>query len=62
MGAKYQWTPDPVLAVMVGVVTIIIVLIPAVCSICFHIHFKRMEREEGIHKVLDDKKRSCLFF
>ena len=32
MGAKYQWSPDPVLAAVVGVVTVIIVLIPIVCS------------------------------
>ena len=57
MGAKYQWSPDPVLAVMVGVVTVIIVLIPAVCSICFHFHFKRTSRHN--EKVTTWKMRKC---
>ena len=46
MGSKYQWTPDPALAVMVGVVTVIIVLIPAVCSVCFHLHLRRTEASD----------------
>ena len=45
MGAKYSWEPDPLLAVMVGVVISIIVLIPAVCSVCFHLHLRRSERD-----------------
>ena len=45
MGAKYSWEPDPLLALMVGVVIAIIVLIPAVCSVCFHLHLKQAERE-----------------
>ena len=45
MGAKYSWEPDPMLAAMVGVVISIIVLIPAVCSVCFHLHLRRSERD-----------------
>ena len=45
MGAKYSWEPDPFLAVMVGVVISIIVLIPAVCSVCFHLQLRRSERD-----------------
>ena len=46
MGAKYQWSPDPVLAAVVGVVTVIIVLIPAVCSVCFRIHLRRHQHDQ----------------
>ena len=46
MGAKYQWSPDPVLAAVVGVVTVIIVLIPAVCSVCFRIHLRRHQPDQ----------------
>ena len=45
MGAKYSWEPDPFLAVMVGVVISIIVLIPAVCSVCFHLQLRRAESD-----------------
>ena len=51
MGSKYQWSPDPALAGMVGVVTVIIVLIPAVCSVCFHLHLRRTDRTDKLHKV-----------
>ena len=40
MGAKYQWSPDPALAAIIGVVTVIIVLIPIVCSVCFHLQLR----------------------
>ena len=46
MGAKYQWSPDPVLAAVVGVVTVIIVLIPAVCSVCFRLHLRRHQPDQ----------------
>ena len=40
MGAKYQWEPDPILAGVVGVITVIIVLMPVVCSICYRLHIR----------------------
>ena len=40
MGSKYQWEPNPIMAVGVGVITVIIVFIPAVCSVCYHVHRK----------------------
>ena len=40
MGSKYQWEPNPIMAVTVCVITVIIVLIPAVCSVCYHVHMK----------------------
>ena len=46
MGAKYQWSPDPALAAIIGVVTIIIVLIPAVCSVCFRLHLRRHQPDQ----------------
>ena len=45
MGAKYQWSPDPSVAAVVGVATVIIVLIPAVCSVCFRLHHRRQFRQ-----------------
>ena len=45
MGAKYQWEPNPIMAVVVGVITVIIVLIPAVCSVCYHVHMRKNRRK-----------------
>ena len=53
MGAKYQWSPDPVLAAVVGVVTVIIVLIPAVCSVCFRIHLRRHQPDQVLRWVVN---------
>ena len=53
MGAKYQWSPDPVLAAVVGVVTVIIVLIPAVCSVCFRLHLRRHQPDQVLRWVVN---------
>ena len=55
MGAKYQWSPDPALAAIIGVVTIIIVLIPIVCSVCFHLQLRTdsQRKKVGRRSVFD---------
>lgn len=70
MGEQYKWEPNPYLAAMVGmilrmmilssffkvgVLTVIIVLIPAVCSICYHTY--RNSEPESKVKILKVKIR-----
>ena len=49
MGAKYQWSPDPALAAIIGVVTVIIVLIPIVCSVCFHLQLRTDSQRKKVN-------------
>ena len=57
MGAKYQWSPDPALAAIIGVVTVIIVLIPIVCSVCFHLQLRTDSRRKKV-----SRRRNVLMF
>ena len=44
----YQWTPDPYISTVVVVMMVILTLMPAFCSLCYHI----FGRKDDITKVI----------
>ena len=44
----YQWTPDPYICTVVVVLMVILTLMPAFCSLCYHI----LGSKENIRKVI----------
>ena len=39
----YQWTPDPHISTIIAVVIIIVTLLPACCSLCYHFTVRRKD-------------------
>ena len=49
----YQWTPDPYISTVVVVLMVIVTLMPALCSLCYHIY----NRRENLTKVMGVAKK-----
>ena len=43
----YQWTPDPYIFMVVLVLMVIVTLMPALCSLCYHV-FGRKEDSNSV--------------
>ena len=43
MYTTYQWTPDPLISTVIALVMIVITLLPAFCSLCYHYHVRKQD-------------------
>ena len=50
----YQWTPDPYISTVVVVMMVILTLMPAFCSLCYHI-FGTNDHPTQVTQYLMDK-------
>lgn len=46
MYTTYQWTPDPFISTSIALVMIVVTLLPAFCSLCWHYYSKELIKLE----------------
>ena len=48
----YQWIPDPAISTGISILIIVITLLPAICSLCYHFTVRRSQDAEVSHTQL----------